>query len=381
MRRSAIARKTDNARSDYAASASLRFGCKLMTTMSATSDVSAAASIADSRFDQNGNVAGPAQALPAEEADLIIRPRKGWIGIDWRELVRYRELLFFLVWRDVKVKYKQAVLGFAWAIIVPVLQVIIFTVIGQAAGFANRVTTVLTLNNGTEIRGFVQEQTADAYTIKPDRGDAQHIARREVAHVTRIPYSVYVYAGLLPWLFLQAGITNGGLSLINQQALLGKIYLPRLFVPAATVGSAFVDMCLSAIVFVAMLVLYGFAPPAAVWLVPGLLVMTIVAALGFAFMLSALTINYRDMRFLIPFFAQIMMWLSAAVYPAKIFGHYEKWLAINPVYGLISGYRSAILGEPWRTGAIAIAAVEIAVLFVYGLFYFRRAERRFADIA
>ena len=152
-------------------------------------------------------------------------------------------------------------------------------------------------------------------------------------------------------------------------------------VPAATVGSAFVDMCLSAIVFVAMLVLYGFAPPAAVWLVPGLLVMTIVAALGFAFMLSALTINYRDMRFLIPFFAQIMMWLSAAVYPAKIFGHYEKWLAINPVYGLISGYRSAILGEPWRTGAIAIAAVEIAVLFVYGLFYFRRAERRFADIA
>jgi lipopolysaccharide transport system permease protein len=346
-------------------------------TMSATSDV-AASPIEDSA---PSLPSAPAQALPAEEADLIIRPRKGWIGVDWRELVRYRELLLFLVWRDVKVKYKQAVLGFAWAIIVPVLQVIIFTMIGKAAGFANRVTTVLTLNNGTEIRGVVQEQTAGAYTIKPDRADAQQVAKSDVARVKTIPYAVFVYAGLLPWLFLQAAITNGGLSLINQQALLGKIYLPRLFVPAATVGGAFVDMWLSAIVFVGMLGLYRFAPASGVWFVPVLAVMTLVAALAFAFTLSALTINFRDMRFLIPFFAQIMMWLSAAVYPAKIFGHYEKWLAINPVYGLISGYRSALLGEPWHAAAMGIAAVEIVALFLFGLFYFRRAERRFADIA
>ena len=192
---------------------------------------------------------------------------------------------------------------------------------------------------------------------------------------------MFVYAGLLPWLFLAASINNGGLSLLNQQGLLAKIYLPRLFVPTATVGGALVDMFLSSIVFTAMLAIYGFSPASGVWFVPALLLLTIIAALGMAYLLSALTINFRDMRFLIPFLAQIMMWLSAAVYPASIFGSHQKWLAINPLYGIISGYRSAILGEPWQRMALAVAIIEISVLFVFGLFYFRRAERRFADIA
>ena len=139
---------------------STRSSDKILMTISATQETPLV-----TPNTSNGKALHP---LPRDEADLVIKPRKGWIGVDWRELIRYRELLFFLIWRDVKVKYKQAVLGFTWAIIVPVLQVIIFTAIGKAAGFASKVTTVLYLNSGQEIRGVVQQQDASSYTIKPN---------------------------------------------------------------------------------------------------------------------------------------------------------------------------------------------------------------------
>lgn len=276
---------------------------------------------------------------PAAEPqrELVIKARKGWIPVDFRELISHRELLMFLVWRDVKVKYKQAILGFAWAILVPVIQVALFTFIGKAAGFSAK---------------------------------------------TDSPYTLYVYAGLLPWMFLNSSITNGGLSLVSQQNLLSKIYMPRLFIPASTIGTALIDMCLSAVVLTGVFAWMGFLPSANIIYLPLLLILLVTFGLGCAFMLSALTINYRDVRFLIPFLAQILMWVSAAVYPPRIFSDKQMGiLDFNPVYGVICAFRTALLGEPLHGRALIVSIVFAVVLFVWGMFYFKKAERRFADIA
>jgi len=277
-------------------------------------------------------------SIATDDAELIIKPRRGWIGVDWRELWRYRELLLFLIWRDVKVKYKQAILGFAWAVFVPVLSMMIFTMIGKFAGFTRQIQA-------------------------------------------GVPYSLWVFAGLVPWLFLQSGINNGGLSLLNQQNLLSKIYLPRLFIPTATCGSALIDMMLSFIVFTVLLAINHFMPAAQIAYLPLLILLAIAFSLGVSYLLSALTINYRDVRFLIPFLAQILMWLSAVMIPDGIFGSYRKWLAINPAYGIIAAFRTAILGTEFHRGALIASIASSIGLLILGLFYFRKAERRFADIA
>jgi lipopolysaccharide transport system permease protein len=255
-------------------------------------------------------------------------------------LLSHRELLFFLIWRDVKVKYKQAILGFAWALFVPIISVMLFTFIGKAANFTSAVPG-------------------------------------------SVPYPVFVYAGLLPWLFLQASINGGGMSLISQQNLLTKIYLPRLFMPTATVGGALIDMSLSSIVLCGVMFYYSYIPPLSHLLaLPALLSLAVVCALGNAFLLSALTVNFRDMRFLIPFLSQVLMWVSAAVYPARIFKDHERWLAINPIYGIIGAFKWVLIRDfHLNVPALVIAIVESFLLFGIGLFYFKRAERRFADIA
>jgi lipopolysaccharide transport system permease protein len=279
-------------------------------------------------------------AAPIEDPQLIIKPRRGWIGVDWRELLSHRELLFFLIWRDVKVKYKQAILGFAWALFVPVISMMLFTFIGKASGWDKLVPA-------------------------------------------GIPYPVFVYAGLLPWLFLQASINNGGMSLISQQNLLTKIYMPRLFMPMATIGGGLVDMSLSLLVLCGVMGYYGYHPYWSHLLAfPLLLGLAITCGLGCAFLLSALTVNFRDMRFLIPFLSQILLWISAAVYPARIFAGHDQWLAINPLYGIIAAFIWMLVRDmPLNRVAVMISVVESLVLFVVGLFYFKRAERRFADIA
>lgn len=299
--------------------------------------------------------------------ETVIRPKAGWIGIDWHELVTHRELLYFLVWRDVKVKYKQAIFGPIWAIVVPLVSVIIYSIVGQFAGFANRT------------QGGV-------------------------------PYPVYVYAGLLPWLFLNTGITSGGMSLVTNQTLLSKIYLPRLFIPTATIGTAIVDMVMSGIVFFGMVLLYmakthgNFHPPAQIVFLPLLFIPMLISALGTAYFLSALTVMFRDLRFIIPFITQLGIWLTAVVYPQRIFtveakdavtgqtlldaaGHavllhdYRSWLVLNPFAGIVQSFRWAIVGEPLRTEQLIASCVWSVVLLVGGLFYFKRVERRFADIA
>jgi len=287
----------------------------------------------------------PPHAEHPDAPEMIIRPHKGWIGIDWRELWRFRELMFFLVWRDVKVRYKQAALGFAWAIFVPLIMVTIYTLIfGRAGG----------------MKGYIPEN---------------------------LPYPLFIFAGVIPWLMISAGIATGGMSLVNQQNLLNKIYLPRLFIPASVVGGGLVDMTISFTVFSVMMLVYGIAPQWTIVFLPLLILLNVILTLGIAYTLSALTVTYRDFRFLIPFMTQIWMWVSFVAFPIpEAIEQSTKWqwlLALNPMYGIIAAYRRFVLNETlgWHWMYLASSVVISVTLFVFGLFFFRRTERRFADIA
>jgi lipopolysaccharide transport system permease protein len=280
------------------------------------------------------------------EHELVIQPSRGWMAVDWRELVRYRELLYFLVWRDVKVRYKQTVLGVAWAVLQPALQVVIYTAIFGVA-----------LN----MRGITSGEN--------------------------VPYPLVIFLGLLPWQLFAAGLNSGGLSLVNQQHLLTKIYFPRLFVPTSAVGGTLIDLAISLGVVAVVMLFYGFLPPWTVLFLPLLVLLTLLATLGMAYTLSALTVTYRDFRFLIPFMVQVWMWISFAVIavPPGI-AQSRRWqplLYANPMYGIIAAFRKAVLGYDigWHWTYLASSVAISAALFVFGLFFFRRTERRFADIA
>jgi lipopolysaccharide transport system permease protein len=278
-----------------------------------------------------------AAPLGQDVTEMVIRARKGWIPVDWAELIHFRELLYFLVWRDLKVRYKQTVLGVAWAVLQPLLSMVIFTVIfGRLAKI--------------DSEGF--------------------------------PYAVFVYAGLLPWTFFSSAVALAGQSLINQQNLLTKIYFPRLFIPTASIGASLVDMGISFIVYAVVLAWYHVMPSWQIVFLPGLIALTVASVLGFGFILASLTVSYRDFRFVIPFMLQVMMYISPVVYPVSMIPPRYQWiLALNPMAGIIDSYRSAILGKPWNLGTLGVSAAMSVGLFVFGLFYFRKTERRFADIA
>ena len=290
------------------------------------------------------SASAPSQdAAPEDDSyELEIRPRRGWISVDWAEMSYFRELLYFLIWRDVKVRYKQTALGVAWAVLVPVLNMMIFTVIfGNFAGVKNDLPVGMS-------------------------------------------YPVFVYAGLLPWTFFSSAISLGGLSLVASQTLISKIYFPRLFVPASAVGGALVDLLISFGVTVALLAWYHVMPTWSVLALIPLLLLLLLASLGIAFALSALTVTYRDFRFIVQFMVQAWMFVSPVIYPVRIVPPRYQWaLALNPMCGIIDGVRSALLGrlQPWHPMNLAISAATSIALFVFGLYYFRKTERRFADIA
>lgn len=267
----------------------------------------------------------------------LIEPRRGIIPIDWRELSEHRELLYFLIWRDIKIRYKQTVLGVAWAVLQPVLSMLIFSVIfGRFAGIPSD--------------GF--------------------------------PYPVFVFAGLLPWTFFSISVTQASQSLLNQQHLLTKVYLPRLFMPAASVGGALIDLFISIGVYALLMLYYRFLPGWDVLWVPALVLLTILASLGLSFLLAALIVSYRDFRYVVPFMMQILMYLSPVVYPVSLIPAKYHWLlALNPMTGIIEGYRSSILGRPLDIQTFVISMSSTLVLLLIGVYYFRSVERRFADIA
>lgn len=269
--------------------------------------------------------------------ETIIRPRTGWIAIDWSELWDRRELLQSLIYRDVQVRYKQTVLGFAWAILQPVFSMLIFTFI---------------------FGRFAKIPSEDA------------------------PYALFVYCGLLPWTFFSTAVTAAAQSLVNQQALLTKIYLPRMFVPAAPVGGALVDLGISFAVFALIMAFFQQLPGWGIVLVPLLLLLLLAAALGIGLFLAALTVSYRDFRYVIPFMMQAGMYISPVIYSAGMIPpEYRYALALNPLMGIIDGFRAAFLNRPFDWMLLTISATSSIGLLVLGMFYFRKTERRFADIA
>lgn len=280
-------------------------------------------------------------APPAHEPPVtVIRPRRGWIAIDWRELWVYRELLLFLTMRDIKVRYKQTVLGVAWAVLQPLFTMLVFTLI--FGGFAKM----------------------------PSGGH---------------PYAVFAFVALIPWTFFSTAVNQAGLSLVNQQALLTKVYLPRLFIPAANVGGALVDMAIAfGVLAVLMLVLKVSVGAGVVAVVP-MAMLAAVLALGIGLTLAALTVTYRDFRHAVPFMLQIWMYLSPIIWSREIipvqYKKYEWLLGLNPMTGVIDGFRSAVLGDPWNVTTLWMSVGIAAASLLFGMFYFRRTERRFADIA
>ena len=278
------------------------------------------------------------RAAPEYSQETVIRPQSGWIGIDWQEMWAHRELLFFLVWRDISIRYKQTVLGWAWAILQPLIMMMIFTLIfGRFA------------------------------RIEPPNG---------------IPYPVFVFAGLIPWTLFSQGLASSAVSLVNQQQLLTKVYFPRLFVPVAAACVFLVDLLVSLVIYAVILLCYGVTPSWGVVWLPVLILLTLVATLGFGVTLAALTVFYRDFKHIVPFLVQIVMFLTPVIYPVEYVG--RRWrliLSLNPIFGILNAYRSAILGMEWNKLSLAISTASALAMFTFAIFYFRKTERRFADFA
>jgi lipopolysaccharide transport system permease protein len=271
---------------------------------------------------------------PHEE--LVIRAVRGWIGIDWKEMYRFRELLVFLCWRDLKVRYKQTVLGVAWAVIQPLFNTMIFVMLDRMANI-----------------------TSESY-----------------------PRSLWIYAALLPWTFFQTGVNLAGLSLVNQSHLLTKVYFPRLFVPTASVCATLVDMAISFGMYGVLSVCFRYPPSWESVFIPPLLLVTLLATLGVSYLLASLTVSYRDFRYVIPFMLQGWMFASPVFWTlSMVKPQYHLLACLNPMVGIIDGFRSAMFGKPWDFTALAISSGVSVLLFFFGLFYFRKTERRFADIA
>lgn len=275
---------------------------------------------------------------PATEPPLtVIEPVRGWRAIGLGELWSYRELLYFLVWRDVKVRYKQTVFGAAWAIIQPFFTMVVFSL------FFGRLAQV------------------------PSDG---------------LPYPLFSFAALVPWTFFASGITQGANSLVGSQNLLKKVYFPRMAVPIATVLAGLVDFALAFSVLLIMMGWYGFAPSLHIVAVVPLLLLALVTALGVSLWLSAFNVRYRDVRHAVPFLVQFWLFATPIAYPSSLLG--EPWrlvYALNPMVGVVEGFRWALLGADTAPGPMILVSTAAALLLlVGGAFYFRRVELTFADV-
>jgi len=267
---------------------------------------------------------------------VVIRPSQGWRFVNLREIWRHRELLYFLTWRDVKVRYKQAVLGFLWAFIQPFLKMIVFSII--FGGLAKM-----------DSEGF--------------------------------PYPIFLYAGLLPWQFFASAVNRSGQSIVGGANLITKVYFPRLIMPVASVGACLVDFAISFGILIGMMFYYHMSPNLSILMVLPLVLVTILSALGIGVLVSALNTAYRDFRYALPFLVQIWMYLTPVVYSVTIVPERLRWLILlNPMAGIVDAYRSAILGKPFEWGDLGISLGIATIMFLIGLAYFRKTERYFADI-
>ncbi|MFN7209746.1 MAG: ABC transporter permease [Aggregatilineales bacterium] len=273
-----------------------------------------------------------------ELPELILQPSRGWQKLNLGELWAYRELLYFLIWRDVKVRYKQTLIGAAWAIIQPFMTMIVFSLFfGRLAGI-------------------------------PSDG---------------VPYPIFSYAALVPWAFFAGGLTNVSNSLVSSGNLIKKVYFPRLVIPLAGVLSGLVDFALAFAVLLIMMLLYGILPTAAVLTLPLFVLLALMTCLAVGLWLSAMNVQFRDVRYVLPFLVQFWLFATPIAYPSSLIESplLRAVYGINPMAGVVEGFRWALLGSPMPPlpMLLASAATALAAL-ISGLFYFRRMERFFADI-
>jgi len=267
-----------------------------------------------------------------------IQPSRGWVGVNLGELWRHRELLYFLIWRDVKVRYKQTLLGAAWAILKPLFSMVIFTI----------------------IFGRLAEVPTDG-----------------------APAPVFYFTALLPWILFQDGVSKASASLVAGRSLVTKVYFPRMVVPLASVLAGLVDFALSGLVLVAMMVFYGVRAGPALWSLPLFLILSLLATIGVGLWLSALNVAYRDIAYVTPFVLQAWMYASPVAYSATLIPEGAGRLAygLNPMAGVIQGFRWAVLGVGQPEADMLWVSLGVAgLLLVSGVAYFRRVERTFADV-
>jgi len=274
-----------------------------------------------------------AEATPV----LVLRPSTGFLRLDLKALWEYRELLYFLVWRDIKVRYKQTALGAAWAILQPTMTMLVFSV------FFGRLAKV------------------------PSDG---------------IPYPVFAYAALLPWQLFAFALTESSNSLVASQNLITKVYFPRLVIPISAVLAGLVDFAIAFLVLLGLMLYYHIVPTAAVALLPLFILLAVGSALSVGLWLSALNVKYRDVRYTIPFLTQFWLFATPVAYPSSLVP--EPWRALyglNPMAGVVEGFRWALLGKTHAPGPLlAVSVAAVVVLLIGGMRYFRKTESTFADI-
>ncbi len=274
----------------------------------------------------------------ATQPVTIIRPRRGWGGLDLGELWRYRELLYFLIWRDVKVRYKQTLLGAAWAILKPFFSMVVFSIIFQRVA---------------------QIPTDD------------------------LPGPIFYFSGLLPWILFQDGITKASSSLVTGRNLITKVYFPRVTIPFASVVSGIVDFGLAFIVLLGMMIYFGVEISATIWAMPLFLLLGLITALGVGLWLGALNVAYRDIGYVTPFLLQAWLFASPVVYSATSVpeGIWRTLYGLNPMSGVVQGFRWSVVGVGAPDAGLLLASIGMSLLLLAsGAYYFRRTERTFADV-
>jgi len=282
-----------------------------------------------------------APAQPQAEAErpavpvIVIEPSRGWVAVKLKELWEYRELLYFLTWRDIRVRYKQTALGAAWAIIQPFFSMVVFSI------FFGRLAKI------------------------PSEG---------------VPYPIFNYAGLLPWQFFANALSQSSNSLVGSANLIRKVYFPRLVIPISAVLSGVVDFGIAFLVLLGMMIYYQVWPTWGLLLLPAFLLLALITALGVGLWLSALNVHYRDIKYIVPFLVQFWMYATPVVYPSSLLE--QPWRTIyglNPMVGVVEGFRWALLGTNPPQGMIFVSAGVALAILISGLFYFRRMEKTFAD--
>jgi len=267
---------------------------------------------------------------------VVIRPSRGWIPINLRDLWIYRELMYFLTWREIKVRYKQTLLGAAWAIIQPFFMMVVFTL------FFGKLAKV------------------------PSEG---------------LPYPLFNYAALLPWTLFAEGITRSSTSLVQDAILVRKVYFPRLVMPLSGILSPLIDFAIAFTILIGMMFYYGYPPSIQILWLPLFIILVLITALGVGLWLSAINVKYRDVRYVIPFVIQLWLFASPVVYSSNLLPEkFQIVYGLNPMAGVIEGFRWALLGTEPPGSLIAISVIIVIVISISGAFYFRRSEKTFADV-